>query len=423
MKKQLITALLASSFITTTAFADEVPDGKAIAAQEWRALIEPLLPLGEKMVGMMAEPDDPLLRQEIYRQNFSAMSMAYMGLFLGDAGHPDFWPLIHQAWSFLAPNPDDSYYLAPIDGNGSYRMSGYRGTVRIVDVQVGSGSLMPHGTGTLGPNIATYDLDTVHINKKDGAFSVILSEKRPEGYKGDWWKIEPKASYILIRQIAYDWNRELDGRLAIERLDTPAIKPRLSAAQIQDNLRTVSSWVDNWNTLALKWANGFRAKGYVNKVFVHPLKDIGGVGTQQYIEGEFELAPDEALIYQTEVPAKCRYWNIMLTDMQLAAIDPLNRQTSLNGHTAKRDKDGKFRAVISAGDPGVPNWLDSAGYARGTLSGRWNDCSSNPTPTMIRVKLADVRKALPTDTPAVSAEERDAALRLRRTGAQLRKRW
>jgi hypothetical protein len=105
------------------------------------------------------------------------------------------------------------------------------------------------------------------------------------------------------------------------------------------------------------------------------------------------------------------------------SLDYMNRQTSINGHTARLDKDGKFRAVISATDPGVPNWLDTVGYAKGTMFGRWTECSSGPTPTIAKVKLADVRNHLPSDTPVISAEARDAALRLRRKGAQLRRRW
>jgi hypothetical protein len=145
--------------------------------------------------------------------------------------------------------------------------------------------------------------------------------------------------------------------------------------------------------------------------------------TQKFARGFFDINPGEALIYETEVPKKCGYWSIELTDMLWSAIDYMNRQSSLNGYTAKLDKDGKFRAVISATDPGVPNWLDTAAYAKGTIVGRWTDCSSTPTPTVTKVRLADVRKYLPADTLVVTAEARDAEIRLRREGAQLRRRW
>ncbi len=99
------------------------------------------------------------------------------------------------------------------------------------------------------------------------------------------------------------------------------------------------------------------------------------------------------------------------------------RQSSLNGHQARVDSDGRFRAVISLEDPGVHNWLDPGGTLRGLLIGRWLGCSSNPVPTLKRVPLKEVRKHLPADTPVVAAEERAAQLRARRIGGQLRRRW
>jgi hypothetical protein len=99
------------------------------------------------------------------------------------------------------------------------------------------------------------------------------------------------------------------------------------------------------------------------------------------------------------------------------------RQSSLNGHQAKVDSDGKFRAVISLEDPGVPNWLDSVGYLRGMLIGRWYGADSHPMPTITKVPFKDIRKHLPADTPTVTPAERDTAIRARNIGLQLRRRW
>ena len=356
---------------------------------------------------------------------FSEMSWAYMGMFLGDAEHPDFRPLFNQAFRFGAPNPDDAYYLAPLAGDGVYRISGFRGTIRLVDFQIGGGAMYSRGDGPLPPTYANYDLDQLHIGRKDGSFEVILSTERPAGYQGDWWKLDARATHVLVRQISYDWLHEVDGRIAIERLDRPAIKPRTSAQEIKASLRQIPVWMENWTKATAAFPGRFKSQGLVNKAIVLDLGSLGGFapGKQLYVEGVFEINPDEALIYETAVPKQCRYWNIQLTDMLYNVIDYTNRQSTLNGYTAKLDKDGKFRAVISATDPGVPNWLDNAGYAQGTLVGRWTECSSAPVPTISRIKLADVRKYLPADTPVVTAEERDASIRLRRKGAQLRRRW
>jgi hypothetical protein len=79
--------------------------------------------------------------------------------------------------------------------------------------------------------------------------------------------------------------------------------------------------------------------------------------------------------------------------------------------------------VISARDPGVPNWLDTAGNPRGAVQGRWLDCDERPMPMMRKVNVAQVRDLFPSGTPAVSAAAREAALRERRLRAQMRTIW
>jgi hypothetical protein len=170
------------------------------------------------------------------------------------------------------------------------------------------------------------------------------------------------------------------------------------------------------------------SKGMINKVYVIPCPP--GIIGQDYVMGMFDLAPGEALVLETELPDEAHYWSFHLTDEMTSSIDVVNRQTSLNGgewamngYTARIDGDGKFRAVISAEDPGVPNWLDTAGYRRGIIMGRWWRCNSRPEPTVMRVRVDEVRALLPPETPHVTSQERDAALRLRRKGAQMRRRW
>ncbi len=90
---------------------------------------------------------------------------------------------------------------------------------------------------------------------------------------------------------------------------------------------------------------------------------------------------------------------------------------------ATLSSDGKFRAVIALEDPGVPNWLDPAGYTEGGIYGRWYDCDSEPLPTLKRVKLAELRDHLPADTPVVTPEERAEELRVRVRACQRRRRW
>ena len=199
--------------------------------------------------------------------------------------------------------------------------------------------------------LSNYDLDQVTLGEA-GEFEVILSAERPEAYQGDWWKLEAGATNIIVRQIAYDWVNEVDARLVIERMDTPAMKPRQKADQIEKDLAQISDYTINWMDFALRFIDErYTQKGLINKVDSYFLPG-GGKSGQLYGGGIFDLTHDEALIFQARVPDTCRYWNIQLTDMLWRTLDWTYRQSSLNGHQAWVGDDGVFRAVISLGDPG-----------------------------------------------------------------------
>jgi Protein of unknown function (DUF1214) len=392
----------------------------------WPSYLDVLAPHVEALPDLPANFKEPQVRQEFNRTLLSMASQAYFGLMYQDNRYPDFWPVYNQAYPFGFANPDDAYYMTVVDDRGEYLISGNRGSVRMLDFQICSNYMMCYGIGAtsakqLSPPTCNYNADTDLVTDENGNFEVLLSPEKPANHTGNWWKLESGSVFILVRQRAYDWLAEEDARLAIERVDVPAIRPRASAEELEQRLAMLPMWMENWSRLYLDFGKGVRDQGWVNKMGsnVQP----GGVNLQQYIMGLFELADDEALILETEIPETCKYWMFHLTDELLNSIDPLHCQTSLNGHQAQLDSDGKFRAVISRVDPGVPNWLDSMGYAVGGIVGRWMYASSYPVPEIKKVKAADVRHFLPQDTPEVSTAQRDVMIRRRRRGAQMRRRW
>jgi hypothetical protein len=191
------------------------------------------------------------------------------------------------------------------------------------------------------------------------------------------------------------------------------------------NLGNIAVWAETFARISLDgpWVKHLRASGFVNKLKAKDYSAASGLGNQRYVEGLFELEEDEALIIETDIPDDCSYWNFQLADNFWRSIEWVHRQSSLNGYTARLDADGKFRAVVSIEDPGVPNWLDTFGHKTGQIYGRWTNSVSEIAPVVTKIKIADVRRHLPADTPSVTAKERDAAIRLRRKGAQLRRRW
>ncbi len=55
----------------------------------------------------------------------------------------------------------------------------------------------------------------------------------------------------------------------------------------------------------------------------------------------------------------------------LESGDMANRQVSLAGHQVHVDDDGRLRVVLSAQDPGVPNWIDTEGRPSGLVYWRF----------------------------------------------------
>ncbi|WP_417620234.1 DUF1214 domain-containing protein [Parasphingorhabdus sp.] len=391
--------------------------------QEWADILQPLLPIGGRLAPLLLHPGDRQLRCEFHDALYSTIAHGYVGLLYADPAHPDWTPYYNPGYGNNGGAcPDFIYYVCPVNDDGTYRISGFRGTVRCADFGLGSGPLFPTGKGNLGPTLASHDLDSLQIGE-DGSFEVIVSPERPAANGSDWWELKPGTSYIMVRLMYYDWANETAPRLTIDRLDTPVSRPRPTFYQLEERLKQIAEWVESMNRFAMEWANSLAPQGLVNVLGSADYGDYGGVKTQAYTQGMFDLEPGEALILEAKLPEPCRYWSFALEDELARYLDYQTRQTSLNGHDAVIDPDGCFRAVIAATDPGIPNWLDTAGYQRGILFGRRYMGADAPVPTLKKVKLADVRAHLPSATPVVSPEQRDASLRERKRAAQLRRKW
>jgi hypothetical protein len=377
------------------------------------------------MLALLPHGASPLMRTELYQLLLSQIAAGYVGRVYNDPDYPDFAPMYNLILNQGFPNPDDTIYLTPIRDNGIYKISGVRGSVRHVTFQIGSGTAIPYGAGALGPSLADYNIDTLRIAASDKSFEVVLSADRPVGHNGDWWKLDAGATYIVVRQRAYDWLNEVDGRFAIERLDIPAAKPRPGKAELHDELSRISQWAETFGRMCLDgpFVRHLRADGLINKVTTRDYAASSGHASQLYTEGLFDLEDDEALVIESTIPERCTYWGFQLADDLWRSMDWVNRQSSLNGFTAKLDSDGKLRVIVAKQDPGVSNWLDTCDRNTGMVYGRWTECSAAPKTNSFKVKCRDLRMHLPNDTLPVSLDSREQTIRLRRKGAQMRRRW
>lgn len=386
---------------------------------DWQRFIE-ILKGADVALDKLYDPDDPYLRLQGVRSLAMSLAHSYYTLMSIDPDRPFFHPHYNNVIVSGGPNADFTYHFCVLDGKGVYRITGERGTSRFITFV--TAAMLQSGNLTRAPSFAGYEVDDLDI-APDGTFEVILSGERPEGYTGDWWYLHPGATEIFARQCSCDWANEENGRFAIERIDVPVTGRRWTAEGLAHILDLLAHFPERYVPGIVGHIRDLKEGGFINKVNPTQFADAGGFPNQVYYEGIFDFAPGEALIVETELPEKAKYWSIQLTDLLWNALDWMNCQCGLNDHQAQIDPDGRVRVVLSVDDPGVPNWIDTVGLYKGVLLGRWNDCSSYPLPEFKRVKLDELRSHLPEGTPAVTPQERQEQIGMRKRAAQLRRKW
>ncbi len=409
-------AALALAAVPFAARAQAAPPASSVAG--WGEFAESLRTLPDRMLAKLpvSMRADPQVQQEVARLALEALTTSTIEALGGDGDAPQFLPSIGQVLNVGQPNADTIYRAASITPGGSYRLRGKQGSLRLAVIA----QVVPQASGSPPPR-AHLNLRKLRVDGR-GRYDVLLSPERPAGHTGDWWQLDPRASRLMLRMVSANWGKGAEPTFAIERLDKPAGRPRPSAATLEAKLRALPRAVDFIGLLFVDHVEQLRSQGFVNRLKVFDVP-MGALAGQFYYEGVYDLANDEALIIESPVPAKCEYRSLILTNEIYETTDWINNHSSLNDTQARPDADGKLRIVVSARDPGIANWMDTAGHPKGMIQGRWTGCDSQPIPEVRKVKVADVARLLPAGTPRVTPEQREAIIRERRRALLERPYW
>jgi len=372
--------------------------------QAWRRFADRIGAL-DAVVLQEGAPGSPRDRAEGYRY-LARLVAANLDLWIkrGDPDNPQvFW--VNDTWGL--PNADGFYTSVPLRGDAVYEVTGRRGTVHWLNFQVTAGWF---GTSTAMRVVSEVSDDQIAADG-EGRFTLVLGGPKREG---NWLPLADDASALTIRQFFYDWDTETRAEVEIERLDARSAPEAPDPAEFAKRLDMVASIMQATADFGPKRAIAGRT--HMANAFGAPASAANelGINRNVYAGGHFVLGPDEALILEVRPPSKCRYWGIQVGSFWMEPIDFANHQSSLNGHQAVLDPDGVFRAVVSAKDPGIPNWLDTAGHSEGPMLIRWLECDTGPRPTTKKVAFDEVRKALPAATAVVTPAQRAEILARRR---------
>jgi hypothetical protein len=291
------------------------------------------------------------------------------------------------------------YLNATLRAGETYRLFGNRGTARYVGLQTMNGM-----AATANRLVDDLQVDT------DGNFEAILSA---DEHDGNWLQLAGDHPTLTVRNFFYDWDTEVPARLRIERIGdevVPEVRPVDLDVSVSRQLHALGDFVyDN-----LKFFLDFGAMPPANG-FIPPMDmtEMGAAAENRPVIGRFELERDDALILEVEPPVGV-YWSISLGNPWLETIHYGRHQSSLNGHQAVIDSDGMARFVLSATDPGMANWLDTAGHSNGAMLLRCVRTETAPVPSTRVVKVDDVVSALPAGSAMTTPEERARVIEGRR---------
>ena len=309
---------------------------------------------------MIADPPFEVTEQERaegYDYLAGGIRASVQAAFDYDLTHPVLMNATHQYARQGLDNPDAIYFNAHLAEDGTYEVSGVRGTTADLSFQLVDGGYTADGSPS---TLAAFDDRELDV-APDGSFR---------------WRFGPetglrKGANLIVREVYSDWVGERRGTIRIQRLDTAGV-PRqpLTRESVQRRFdvaaKALTGRIRTWFEFP-KWHT------YTEPVntLTPPRTTPGGLASQYSSLGHYDLTDDQALVVTVPVCTDAAYQAIQVGSKWYVSTDYEHYQSSLTGAQSQADPDGMFRYVVSTRNPGIANWVDTTGHATGVVMMRW----------------------------------------------------
>ncbi|MXY04430.1 MAG: DUF1214 domain-containing protein [Gammaproteobacteria bacterium] len=365
---------------------DDLAAERLVSGRAWDEFCDTLKAAGASL-SFPGTPQDAFNQAEGYRY-LSRLARGGLMAFVehADPNAPVLHRVAHETVKLGADNPDNHYLTAAINGDYEYRITGRRNTVTylVFGTHVGrygqSGGLPPTG-----------HIDATEIELDvDGSFELVLSQ-RPQ--PSNWLPMTSATGTLIVRQTFADREREEPAELTIERINCAAEDKRpapLTPQHLDEGLKSAGLLVAGAPLMFAKWARDFQRHSNALPRFDQDVSNAaGGDPNIAYYHSHWALAEDEALVIEV-VPPDCEYWNFQLNNYWMESLDYRYHRIHTNKHLARYEADGSIRLVVAHQDPGLANWIETAGHRSGTMCFRWVRAVAHPEPATRVVKLGDL---------------------------------
>ena len=365
---------------------EDVAAERVVNGKSWDEFCDTLKAAGAAL-NFPGTPRDAFSQAEGYRY-LSRLTRAGLMAFVeyADPRAPVLHRVADETTKLGADNPDNYYLTAAISGAFDYRIRGRRNSV----AYLGFGTQAGHyGQGGGMPPTGYIEAGEIEMDD-DGCFELVLSSTPQEG---NWLPLTPDTGTLIVRQTFLDRETEVPADLHIERTNCSEDEKRpspLTPEALDEGLRSASTLVAGASLLFAKWARDFQRHSNRLPMFDPEVSNAaGGDPNIAYYHSHWSLAADEALLIEVTPPA-CEYWNFQLNNYWMESLDYRYHDIHTNKHLAQYETDGSVRLVVAHEDPGLPNWIDTAGHESGTMCFRWVRAESHPEPRTRVVKRTEL---------------------------------
>jgi hypothetical protein len=298
-----------------------------------------------------------------------------------DRTKPEFVPFNTWRQKFFMDTPDFLYWVADIDSDRRYQITGNRGSSVFMSITAYAGA------GLQASSVARITSDEMRFDAA-GQFEVLLGGRRPLDPDKTWLAIPEGANVVWVRQFYDDMYDDIHGDCTIKSPDPIPIPGFISPESFSRKLQKLGPLFE---IIAKTLAFGQTAEiNQGNHIREWSQMQGGAVYTEPgiyYQRGAWKLEPGQALVLEATA-VNARYFNIQLYSRYLNSLDHRHRCVSLTGKRIKMEQDHTFRLVLSAENPGVSNWLDTEGRPFGMFIIRW--LQPEETPPLPKVRVMEV---------------------------------
>ncbi|MEM9175253.1 MAG: DUF1214 domain-containing protein, partial [Myxococcota bacterium] len=341
----------------------------------WDAFCDRLKEAGQQVLRPEV-PADPFTRAEGYRYLTRVLRSAF-DIFTehADPAFPVIYRPCDEMVKYGGDDPDKFLQKCALSGAFDYRIRGRRGTIQSVSFLT-QGSNFGEG-GTMLPT-GFLDTDTLEV-EDDGSFEILVSTREQAG---NWLPMTESTQALLVRQTFGDRAKESIAELEIECLSSSGAPPPLDPVQFAEGLGSAALFLEGTAHLFADWVARYQA--HPNAL---PQEDpeitrrVGGDPAIAYFNSFWSLAEDEALVVELDRVPACRAWSFQVCNYWMESLDYRYHRTNVNKDTAHVEPDGSIRIVVSAEDPGWPNWITTAGHRTGTMLFRLTGADEVVRPT------------------------------------------